>query len=42
MLTFLPAPLLGIIATLLYVINTLFWAALLFITALFKVIPIPA
>lgn len=41
MLHFLPAPLVGIIAALLYGINTFFWPWLIFIGALFRLIPIP-
>src|ERR1044072_2793609 len=43
MLAFLPAPLRGVIAFVLLVVNTLFWCALLFVCALLKlVLPFPA
>ncbi|TBW54894.1 acyltransferase [Marinobacter halodurans] len=40
MLSFLPAPVRGVIATVLLVINTVFWCVLLYIPALLKLIPI--
>lgn len=40
MLTFLPAPVRGVIASLLLAINTVFWCVLLYIPALLKLIPI--
>lgn len=42
MLNFLPAPIRGVIASLLLAINTVFWCVLLYIPALLKLIPIPA
>ena len=41
MLSFLPAPVRGIIAALLLVLNTLFHAPILFVFALIKLVPIP-
>ncbi len=41
MLHFLPAPIKGALAFVLIVLNTVFWSALLFPTAVLKLIPIP-
>lgn len=40
MLSFLPAPVLGVIASILLAVNTVFWCVLLYIPALLKLIPI--
>lgn len=41
MLSFLPAPLIGIIAVILYTLNLLFWPIPVFICALLRLIPVP-
>ncbi len=42
MLSFLPAPVLGVIVSSLFVVNTLFWAVPIYLVILFKLIPLKA